>query len=624
MAREAALLNNRLGQAAHRRLAGSSTTARWRVRAPTATALLVILLAAAFIRLWDIGSIGFRGDEAVYAGQAAIISGSEEMERYFVLISRGNSNFLLYQYFLSFFYFVFGVSDVLARVVSALFSTLTVLITFELGRTWYGKRVGLLAALLLAVSGYSVALGRLALLDATLTFFFALAVLCIAKWNQTRNQAWLYGFAAAAALAIQAKVTGGLVLPIFAIYLLMTGQYRNLSIRRALLASLVFLAFLTPALVQIAGNADQYVAFLSDSTSRVSRVPWHYYVSKIATYEGYPLLALWVAGVAVAIKKRTSGDLLSIVWILVVVVFLQAHPLKAFNYLLPVIPALSLLAARALDSLMSFRFGPQTSFGLKMQTAGTAVLSVVLFGSFIGPLNGALHSDTYAGLREAGYWLESNTPPDAGVMTISRGSAQYALAFYANRDSYPFGRFRLATVLPGGALFTPQSTPEGAPTDWLYDWPPRLVEDRTVSFLVFYTEAGDDPPEDPIVRTPTQRKFRKFIEAYGGRLVHTVYHNNEARVWIYEVGKLLPRPRIAFSADEDILRLEGSGFLMNSNVSISYHLVPITSYPTDADGSFSVILALPKHPRPRYFLRVVDEVGNYASSTGKHIRGWQG
>ena len=34
-------------------------------------------------------------------------------------------------------------------------------------------------------------------------------------------------------------------------------------------------------------------------------------------------------------------------------------------------------------------------------------------------------------------------------MTLSKGSAQYALSFYAQRDAYPFGRFRLATIVSG-------------------------------------------------------------------------------------------------------------------------------------------------------------------------------
>jgi len=71
------------------------------------------------------------------------------------------------------YYFVFGVSDVGARLVSAMFSIVTVVATFELARTLYGRRVAFLAALLLAVSSYSVALGRLALLDSMMTFFFS-------------------------------------------------------------------------------------------------------------------------------------------------------------------------------------------------------------------------------------------------------------------------------------------------------------------------------------------------------------------------------------------------------------------------------------------------------------------
>ena len=46
-------------------------------------------------------------------------------------------------------------------------------------------------------------------------------------------------------------------------------------------------------------------------------------------------------------------------------------------------------------------------------------------------------------------------------MTLSKGSAQYALSFYAHRDAYPFGRFRLATVLPGGEVRSPHPAADG-------------------------------------------------------------------------------------------------------------------------------------------------------------------
>ena len=77
------------------------------------------------------------------------------------------------------------------------------------------------------------------------------------------------------------------------------------------------------------------------------------------------------------------------------------------------------------------------------------------------PVVDASKRDSYFGLREAARWLKTNTKPDEGVMTLSKGSAQYAISFYAKRDAYPFGRFRLATVIPGGKTLSPRPAPDG-------------------------------------------------------------------------------------------------------------------------------------------------------------------
>src|SRR5919197_5142743 len=94
--------------------------------------LVGVLMIAALPRVWHLMTAGFRGDEAVYSGQAGILSGDDELKRYFVLTSRGNSNFLLYQELVAVVYFIFGVTDVAARLVSVAFSVGTVLVTFEL------------------------------------------------------------------------------------------------------------------------------------------------------------------------------------------------------------------------------------------------------------------------------------------------------------------------------------------------------------------------------------------------------------------------------------------------------------------------------------------------------------
>ena len=173
-----------------------------------AAALAVIVAVGGLLRFWNLDRVGFRGDEAVYAGQAAVLAGVDELQRWFILMSRGNSNFLLFQRVVSLAYRMFGVSDVGARAVAATFSTMTIVVVFAIARTLYTRRAALVAALLLAVSSYSVFLARLALLDATLTFLVTLAMLCLARWDRTSRPAWLYGFGACVALAIQAKIVG--------------------------------------------------------------------------------------------------------------------------------------------------------------------------------------------------------------------------------------------------------------------------------------------------------------------------------------------------------------------------------------------------------------------------------
>jgi hypothetical protein len=590
----------------------------------TALFLGAIVGIAALPRLWGITDVGLRGDEAVYAGQAAVLSGDDELDRYFVLASRGNSNFLFYQQVVAGVYLLFGVSDVAARLVAIAFSTATVLVCFELGRTLYSKHVGLLSALFLALSGYGVLLGRLALLDSTLVFLFSLSLMFFAKWLMTGRDRWLYAFAAALAWTIQAKVTGGLVLVIAVNYLLVSRQLGLLSVRRVLLAGLAFTVFFIPVLVQLALKGDQLLEFLADSGDRVAHVPWYYYIDKLISFEGFVTPLIWLIGIGLALKRWTTGDRLLLFWVLVAAMFFQFYPLKAFNYLLPLIPALSVLAGRAVhDIAVEFvawsrrprRIGAR--LGLSVGRTATVLAGCAIFAATASPVLAAVKSDSYFGLREAALWLKKNTSKDAGVMTLSKGSAQYALSFYAKRDAYPFGRFRLATIVPGGKVLNPTPAADGAPSaDWSTHWPPILIANREVSYLVYYTNEGDDPPENPLVDGAHQERFRRFIEAYGGKLMHVVYRNHEGRAWIYKVQKLHRRARIRFRASDKHLRVSGTGFRFKSRVTLYYHGTKRGVFKTDRNGAFTKRIRLPYYVQASYYLVATDNFGNYASTVG--------
>jgi hypothetical protein len=577
-------------------------------RAPEAPLLALIVVGAGVLRLWGLSRVGFRGDEAVYAGQSGVLAGVDEMKRYFILASRGNSNFLLFQELVSLVYRVVGVSDVAARAVAAVMSSLTVAVTFAIGRVLYDRRVALWAAAFLAVSSYSVALGRLALLDSTLTFFFALTVLLFVQWHRTGRDAWLYGFAAALALALQAKVLGVLVLAVAGGYVLLVRPQRWPSRRGLLVAAAVFLVALVPVYAQLLANGDEIVGFLGSSTGRSSSVPWYYYGRVLVDYEGPVMVVAWAVGIGIALWRRSKADVAPLVWVTVVLAFHELYPLKAFNYLLPAVPALSLLAARGVTGWSTARVPARlASLGLPLVLVVAAVPS----------LAGAVEDDSSAGLREAAHWLEENTAPDAGVMTLSKGSAQYVFGFYGRRDGYPFGRFRLATVLPGGEVVEPHLSKDETPRDWVTFRPEELIAEGRISYLVYQTGSLDDPPEGgALVQTSTERRFRDLIERYGGELVHTVYWHHEARAFVYEVTKRLPAPRLRSTASGGRLHVEGEGYTFGSRVTAYYHRRALGSAEAGDDGTVSLVLPRPSDVRPRYRLLLSDDTGTSASITG--------
>jgi hypothetical protein len=583
--------------------------ARRRTRSMLATAGLAAVVAlGAVLRFWDLGRVGFRGDEAVYAGQAAVLAGVDGMDRFFILLSRGNSNFLLFQRLVSLVYRVVGPSDVAARVVAATFGTLTILTVFAIARELSTRRVALGAALLLALSSYSVVLSRLALLDSTLTFLVTLAMLCLAKWDRTEKPAWLCAYGVSVALAIQAKIVGVLLLPILGVYLLLAR--RRLPLRTVGLLAASFLICLSPVILNLAQNAREFTDFLSRSTLRVSDVPWYYYPRVLLGREGLAVVLLLAAGLVVAAARRSRADLLPALWLLGFVGFYQLYPLKAFNYLLPSIPALCLLAARAVDLLVR----PT----LRRAAAGVAVVALLAAGVVPHQWR-ALHDDSFAGLAEAARWLTVNSPADAGVMTLSYGSAQYVFSFYGRRDAYPFGRFRLATVLPGGEVVHPLPTPRGiTPRDWVALWPPRLLEQGKVNYLVYYASSTtiDDPEEAPLVSTSTQANFRELIATYGGRLVHTVHVNHEGRAWIYRATRLRNKPVLSHTVRRGVVRVRGWGFTMDAPVTVHYHHRLVKRVRADHQGSLAFSFRIPKRAQPRYYLVVTDSADNYASFSG--------
>jgi len=561
--------------------------------------LLPILGIGTAFRTWELTKIGLRGDEAVYAGQALILAGHEEMRRFFVLASRGISNFLLHQGLQALVYSAFGVSDLTTRLLSVTFSMLTVVVVYLLGRELFDQRIGAVAAFLLAINGYAVSLGRLALLDSTMTFFFTLSMLWLAKWIRTGKTRWAYLLAGTAGLAVMAKAPAALVIPVSLLIVMITRRLGDLDLRTVAGSTLAFTVSISPAILQFTSNPSLLTEFFLQGSSRVSRVPTTYYIDELATLAGPIFLLITILGVAVALVCRKKGDLICLIWAATVILFFQAYPLKGFNYILPLVPAASILAGRGLVSLArSLNVLP--TLALKNPHRWGEVVTVTAMILLIAPASYSLgyaslytivYDRPFVGLREAAYWLRDNAPPGAAAMTISQGSAQYVLSFYAKIDSYPFGDFLLHTVLPGDGIIT------GAPP------PDPLIQNGTVTYLVHYVSWGGDDPIHMPMKSPIEERFIELVRKYQGNLLHIVYCQftgldgaeiREARVWIYKVGKRLPKPEVEVGLDNTTIHVRGAGFLIDSYVDIYYGRTFLGRFPTDNMGCFTASIGFPQ------------------------------
>lgn len=519
-----------------------------------------IMVASVLLRFWNVGELGLSGDESVYAAQALILTGDTELSKYFVTISRGTSNFLLHQAMLSIVYTIVGFSEFSTRFLSAAFSVATCALLFFLGRDMYNKWTGLISALLMSINAYSMALARVGLLDSTMTFFFTLSIFMLYKWIKTGVPKWSYILAVTSAASILTKIPSMIIIPIIITTLLFVSRgFRPMNVRTLTICVLIFFAGLIPAFVQMAMNFDTFVSFLGTSSSRIINVPITFYFEKLLSYSGPFFIASVFFGIVISFVRRTKADLLCIVLLVITGAYLQLNPIKAWNYFLPLIPLLSIFAARGITLLLSLlppllankknnknsrqQIAPRRLTTVSGGLIGIFLLLSVSYTEIYQSVYSIVYDRPLAGLKEAAFWIKENGIPNAGVMTISQGSAQYVLSLYGHIDTYPFGNFKLHTILPGGDSIV------GAPP------PDPLIQNGTIDYLVHYvsnTDAGDDPFHMEN-KSKLHSKFLELVQKYDSHLRYVYFDEylslngteiREPRVWVFEVGKRIPDQHI--------------------------------------------------------------------------------
>jgi hypothetical protein len=410
----------------------------------TAETLLVCvgLVLAAFLRLWQLNRLGFNSDEAVYSGQAAAIANDPVLKPFFPVF---RAHPLLFQTILSLGYRL-GAGDLFARLLADLFGAGTIVLTFLTGRLLYGRRAGVIAAVLLALMPYEVVVSRQVLLDGPMAFFATLTLYLLVRAILSRRLVYLYAAGGTMGLTVLTKETGILMMGGAFVFFALSpeiGIRAKHAVGAAGVAAAVILAY--PLSLRFAADTHAGQKYLTYQLFRRPNHGWGFYPTTVPEAMGLLVVVTAVAGLWLLRDEISWRETLLLSWIAAPALFFQLYPVKGYQYLIACAPPVALLAGRTLARW-------QPSRGLRwrnvtvpppwLMTAAATVIAI----SLVVPAWGAIEPSSSSGVRVAGtggvpggrslgHWIRSHVPGGAEFLTIGPSMANL-VEFYGHRRAW--------------------------------------------------------------------------------------------------------------------------------------------------------------------------------------------
>lgn len=325
-----------------------------------------VIAIAIFMSFFRLGSVTlFDVDEAVFAEATneMVQSGNWITPTY-----NGENRYdkpIFFYWLMAASYKLFGINEFAARFPSAIASFLLALSVFFFVRHFLDSENALNASISLVLSVYFFVYSHAAVTDMTLTLFITLSLFSFyfsIKSNggtSKGTKSYIYGFYLFSALAFLTKGLIGIVLPfgIAIIYLLISEGFRGVKKAVSLKGGILFLIISAPWYsVQLAVNGQEFIQqfFIKHHFIRYTEVisghkgPIYYYIP-VLILGIFPWIAFLFAGIRNAFKEKDKLGLFAFVWFAFVFVFFSFSITKLPNYILPAIPAVSILISRGMS-----------------------------------------------------------------------------------------------------------------------------------------------------------------------------------------------------------------------------------------------------------------------------------
>jgi 4-amino-4-deoxy-L-arabinose transferase-like glycosyltransferase len=288
-------------------------------------------------------------------------------------------------------YKVFGVNEAAARLPSAFAASLSVFLIYWCGRRLWDRRMGFLAAMVLATSIGWFSFARAASMDMLLTTSLTMAlVFFLMGFNEDgpRRRAWFYPFYASLGLGVLAKGPIALALPLVSLAAFLVSRGRLQDWRTWYPHGLWITAAIAVPWFLICTIANGWefidVFFVNHNLQRFAteihghQRPFYFY---------FPVLLLltfpWTFLLIPALR-RTFGknEQILVWWAIVPFVLFSLSGSKLPGYILPIVPPVVLLCAKELWHEWSGPFKAAV-----FVEAGTMAFIGVAFGFFGTMLN---------------------------------------------------------------------------------------------------------------------------------------------------------------------------------------------------------------------------------------------
>ncbi len=357
---------------------------RW-LRMPGGAALGWILLGALVLRLWSLKHglpyVYNTDEEQHFVPRAVAMVGGSLDPNYFE--NPPALTYLLFAVFKLRFHagFPFGSHGfgsafrhdptavfTTARFVVALLGTLSVGLVYWAGARFYERRVGLVAAVLMACAFLPVFYAKQALNDAV-TLVPLTVALVASLWVYESGRRWHWALAGAAVgVATDVKYTAAAMVVVVGLAGLLRLIERRDSFRQFLVGGVIsagvfFLVVvaLDPYMLvhlslwkhQVTGQAG--TASGSAKLGQSSQPGWTYYLWTLSWGFGWIPTFASVAGAAIALRTSRARGLLLVAFPVLLLLFLGGQARHFGRWFLPAYPALAILAAyaavRAVDAL---------------------------------------------------------------------------------------------------------------------------------------------------------------------------------------------------------------------------------------------------------------------------------